>query len=280
MTMAASQTPRARFLGAELRDARTKVDISVRELARQLGIGHAKVSLWENGKKIPKTEDVASYLTVIGVTGDERERLLEMARLAEQPNWLLAGVPGIDAELGALMEFEKTAKEITVWAPLLIPGLLQTGDYARAIMGNSPSADTRVAMRLGRRDVLTRRHPAEFTAIIGEAVLRDAITEPEVTVAQLEHLRRTAELPNVTVQIMPSRVGYHPGLAGPFVLLEFAKAKPIVHVEHHRASAFAFEDADVAAFVDVAERLRGLAMNPDESASFIAELMNELESSP
>jgi transcriptional regulator with XRE-family HTH domain len=275
--MAASQSPRARFLGAELRDARTMADVTVRELARRLGIGHAKVSLWENGKKIPKTEDVASYLTAIGVTGDERDRLLEMARLAEQPNWLLAGVPGIDAELGALMEFEKTAREITVWAPLLIPGLLQTGDYARAIMGNNPSADTRVAMRLGRRDILTRRHPVQFTAIVGDGVLREAITDPEVTSAQLEHLKRTAELPNVTVQIMPSQSGYHPGLAGPFVLLEFPKAKPIVHLEHHRASAFVFDDDDVTAFVEVAERLRGSAMNPEESAGFIAKLLNEME---
>lgn len=275
--MAASQTPRARFLGAELRDARTTAKISVRELARRLGIGHAKVSLWENGKKIPKTEDVASYLTVIGVTGDERDRLLEMARLAEQPNWLLAGVPGINAELGALMEFEKTAHAVTVWAPLLVPGLLQTGDYARAIMGTNPSADTRVAMRLGRRDILTRRHPVQFTAIIGEAVLRDAITEPEITIAQLDHLKQTAELPNVSVLVMPSRAGYHPGLAGPFVLLEFLKAKPIVHVEHHRASAFVFDDDDVTAFIAVVERLRGLAMKPDESAGFIAKLLNEME---
>lgn len=277
--MAASQTPRARFLGAELRDARTKADLSVRELARRLGIGHAKVSFWENGKKIPTTEDVASYLTAIGVTGEERDRLLEMARLAEQPNWLLAGVPGIDAELGALMEFEKTARAVMVWAPLLIPGLLQTGDYARAIMGNSPSADTRVAMRLGRRDILTRRHPVQFTAIIAETVLREAITEPEITIAQLDHLRRTAELPNVTVQVMPSRAGYHPGLAGPFVLLEFPKAKPIVHLEHHRSSAFVFDDDDVTAFAEVAERLRGLAMSPEESSGFIAELLNEMECS-
>jgi transcriptional regulator with XRE-family HTH domain len=275
--MAASQTPRARFLGAELRDARTNVGISVRELARRLGIGHAKVSLWENGKKVPTTVDVAAYLQAIGVTGDERERLLDMARQAEQPNWLLAGVPGIDAELGALMEFEKTAREIMVWAPLLVPGLLQTGDYARAIMGTSPSADTRVAMRLGRRDILTRRHPATFTAIIREDVLRQPITDPEVMAAQLDHLQRTAELSNVTVQIMPSQAGYHPGLAGPFVLLEFPKARPIVHLEHHRASAFVFDDDDVTAFIEVAGRLRDVALSPDESAGFIAELLSEME---
>jgi transcriptional regulator with XRE-family HTH domain len=276
--MAAGQTPRARFLGAELRDARTKADVSVRELARRLGIGHAKVSFWENGKKIPKTEDVARYLTAIEVTGDELERLLEMARLAEQPNWLLAGVPGIAAELGALMEFEKTAREIVAWAPLLVPGLLQTGDYARAIMGAAPTADTRVAMRLGRRDILTRRNPVQFTAVIGEGVLREGIAEPEVMAAQLDHLKQTADLPNVTVQIMPSRSGYHPGLAGPFVVMEFPKAKPIVHLEHHRASAFVFDDDDVAAFVEAAGRLRGLAMSPEESAGLIAQLMNEMES--
>jgi transcriptional regulator with XRE-family HTH domain len=269
-----SQTPRARYLGAELRDARSNAGLGVRQLARQLGIGHGKISLWENGKKIPSTEDVASYLAAVGVTGDERERLLELARLAEQPNWLAIGIPGIAEELAALMEFERTAEAIIDWSLVLIPGVMQTGDYARAIMDVQPMADTRVAMRLGRRDILVRRNPVQFTALIGEYALRQPIAEPDVMADQLRHLRQTAELPNVTIQVIPSSTGFHPGLMGPFVVLKFPKAKPIVHLEHHRGSAFIFEDDDVAAYLDAAEIIRReVAMSPEESAGLIAEVI-------
>jgi transcriptional regulator with XRE-family HTH domain len=272
-----SQSPRARFLGAELRDARTRAKVGVRQLAKILDVQHAKVSHWENGKRIPTTEDVASYLTAIGVTGDERDRLLDMARTVHQPNWLAAGIPGIRQELAALMEFERTAQNIMIWAPLLIPGLLQTGDYARAVMGASPSAGTRVAMRLGRRDILTRRNPVQLTAVMSEGALRQPIAEPDMMADQLDHLVDTAERSNVTVQVIPSRTGWHAGLAGPFVLLEFPKAKPIVHLEHHRASVFLFDDDDVTIYVDVARTICcELAMTPDESLEFIRQTREEI----
>ncbi|MPZ81738.1 MAG: helix-turn-helix domain-containing protein [Actinophytocola sp.] len=270
-----SYNPRARFLGAELREARVAAGIGVRELAKKLGIGHAKISLWENGKKIPTTEDVARYLTAIEVTGDEFDRLLDMARSAGQPNWLEVGIPGIAEQLAALMWFEKVATTIAEVGPLVIPGLLQTGDYARSIMGDRPTADTRVAMRLGRRDVLTRRNPAEFTALIGEAALRQPIAEPDVMAAQLDHLLKTAELPNVTIQVMPANTRWHPGLLGPFVVLTFPKAKPIVHVEHHRSSAFIFDDDDVQAYFEAIDRIHQVTLSPEESLGLIAKVIKE-----
>jgi transcriptional regulator with XRE-family HTH domain len=258
-------------------DARNNARVGVRELAKILGFNHAKISNWESGKKVPSTEDVASFLAAIGVTGDERDRLLDMARKAEEPNWLTAGIPGIDQELGALMEFEQTAQTIVVWSPLAITGLLQTGDYARAIMGASPTAGTRVAMRLGRRDIFTRHNPVEFRAIIRESALRERIINPEMMVEQLDYLVTEGKRTNVTVQVMPSNItGWYPGLMGPFMLLEFAKAKPMVHLEHHRASAFIFDDNDVAAYVELAERLSKLAATPDESVELIGQIKEEM----
>lgn len=271
-----SQTPRARFLGAELRDARINAGIGVRQLAKMLGIDHAKVSRWENGKQIPKTEDVASVLQAIGVTGEIRTRLLELASQAEQPNWLAAGIPGVAAELSALMEFERTAEAIDGWYPYVLPGLLQTGDYARAIMGGRPMADTRVAMRISRSDILTRRNPVKFTALVGEAALRQPIAEPEVMADQLRRLTEAAHHPNVTVQVVPTRTPWHPGLMGPFVVLRFPKARSIVHLEHHRASAFVFDNEDVEAYEELAVTLRQeVAMSPEESAELIAKVILE-----
>jgi Domain of unknown function (DUF5753) len=161
--------------------------------------------------------------------------------------------------------------------PWLIPDLLQTGDYARAIIGASPSAEIRIAMRIGRQELLMRRNPVQFHAVIREAALREPIADTEVIVHQLDHLARVAELPNVTVQVIPSNVtGWHPGLVGPFILLEFLKAKSIVHFEHHRASSFIFDDNDVTAYAELGRRLSELALTPGESVRLIGHVKEEI----
>jgi transcriptional regulator with XRE-family HTH domain len=270
-----SYNPRARFLGAELRDVRERAKVGVRELAKRLGIGHSRISLWENGRKIPTTEDVASFLAALGVVGDERDELLEKTRQAEQKTWVASGIPGIAEQLNALMEFERISTEIVDWCPLVLPGLLQTGDYARAIMGSRPQADTRVAMRLGRRDVLTRRNAVTFTALVNEAALRQPIAEPDIMDAQLRRMLDDAKLPNVTLQVVPSGTSWHPGLMGPFILLRFPKGTPIVHLEHHRASTFVFEDDDIEGFEEAVTIIREKAMSPEDSAAFIEKIISE-----
>lgn len=245
-------------------------------MAKELGVGHAKLSLVERGQRVPTTEDVASMLAVLNVTGAERDRLIEMARLAEEPNWVASGVPGIAEQLAALMELERTSERMINCSPLLIPGLLQTGDYARGILGNNPSADTQVAMRLGRRDVLTRRNPVEFTALIGEGALRQPIAEPDVMVDQLKELIAISDRPNVTIRIIPAHTGFHPGLLGPFLVMHFAKSAPIVHLERHRKSTFLY-DEDVPAFVEAADKVAEIAMSPADSAELIAEVIQDTE---
>lgn len=272
-----SYNPRARFLGAELRAVREREKVGVRQLAKRLGMGHAKISLWENGKKIPTTEDVAGFLGALGVGGDERDELLEKTRQAAQKTWIATGLPAIAQQLSALMEFERTATAIVHWNPLLIPGILQIGDYARAIMGDDPHADTRVAMRLGRRDVLTRRNPLDYTALIGEGALRQPIAAPDIMADQLRQVIDTAGRSNVTVRVVPSATGWHPGLLGPISTLRFPRGKPIVHLENHHATAFLFEDDHIAGFEDAMERISELAMTPEESVAMIETLIHEKE---
>lgn len=279
-----SGSPRARMLGAWLRDAReTNTDLGVRELARKLDIQHPNISRWETGERMPRPEDVAKYLTAVDVNGAECERLINLARAATEPNWLTLGEPGASEALAALIEFEQTAKQITDWSPTVVPGLLQTGDYARAIMndaGGVPTQerDQRVRVRLSRRDVLSRRDPVQFSAIIGQESLRQVIGGPEVMADQLRHLKQFSDWPTVTLQVLPTGSGWHPGIAGPFELLEFASGRPIVHLEHLRSSLFLYEEpADLQAYKDAADTLRELAMSPDDSAGLIAELITHLE---
>lgn len=273
-----SFSPRARQLGAALRAAREACDVRVRDMAGRMGLkSHAVISLWESGKRIPSPEDVASYATALELAEDERQKLVEMARHAKEPHLLAAGIPGVPEVLGTLMEIERTALSIVdVPPPKVIPGMLQTGDYARAVMGNAPGADTRVAMRLARADILTRHNPVQLVAVLGEESLRQPIVEPDVMVTQLRHLLTMAEQPSVTLQIIPALTGWHPGMTSPFELVEFEQAAPIVHNEHHRASAFVFDDEDVQAYQELARFLREeVAMSPEASVELIAKVIKE-----
>jgi len=276
-----SGSPRARVLGAWLRDARQAANLGVRELARALEIEHAYISRWETAERIPRPEDVAMLLTAVGVNGSERDRLVSLAKAAVEPNWVALGEPGASEALAALIEFERTAKHFTEWSPAVIPGILQTGDYARAIMVDagvpSQEIDQRVTVRLGRRDVLTRRNAVSFLALVGQEALRQVIGGPEVMADQLRLLLQLSDLPSVTLQAVPTGQGWHPGIPGPFELLEFESGRPIVHLEHLRSALFLYENQeDLQAYVDAVTTIRKAAMSPKESNHLIAETVSAL----
>lgn len=274
-------SPRVRALSAALRQARLDAGIGQRELARQLDIQHAKLSYWESGRRVPDVAEVAAILAKLNIIGKERDRILELAQHAAEPNWLAAGVPGMSPGLAGVVDCEKTASSIIDWSPLLIPGLLQTSDYARAVLSTGLEAhesEPRAMMRIARRDVLTRNNPVELVALIHECVLAEVIGSCEIQVDQLRHVLSMAELPNVTVQIVRHGQGWHPGLSGPFLLFDFAKSPSIVHIEHHRSSAFLYDEKDVEDYKAATEMVRGVAMSPADSKELIANITNKLES--
>jgi transcriptional regulator with XRE-family HTH domain len=267
-----------RELGAELREARDAAGLSLRALAVAANISsHSRISEMEHGQRLLAVDEFERILDVLNIGADDRERIVGTVRSEEGPGQLNIGPPDIGQALVQLIDHERSASRITSVAPLLIPGLVQTSDYARAILGKDSEA--RVALRSGRRDILTRRNPVEFCALIDSEALLRPIAAPDVMLDQLQHLLRMAELPNVEIQIISStRGGYNPMLAGPFELIGFAKARPIVHLEHHRAAAFLWEEDDVQAFVEAAEFLRReVAMSPKDSVGLIADIVNGME---
>ncbi|HET9257717.1 MAG TPA: helix-turn-helix transcriptional regulator [Pseudonocardiaceae bacterium] len=273
--------PRARALAGALRQAREAAKISVREVARRLGIVHSVVSYWETSKRVPRLEDVASYLTAIGVTGDEREAILALARHASDQDWLTVGIPGISQQLAGTMECERAAAAIIDWSPHIVTGLLQTSDYARAIIGSEtlPTAEVeaRVLVRMGRRDVIMRSNPVRLTAYLGEAALHEMIGGLRVMADQLRHLIKLAESDTITIQIVRSYQGWHPGLHGQFVLYDFDGSPSIVLLEHHRTGAFVADQDDVAAYKTAVDKIHQLAMSPAESLTLITQTAHELE---
>jgi transcriptional regulator with XRE-family HTH domain len=274
--------PRARALSGALRKAREDAGVSVREVARRLGISHSVVSYWETSKRVPRIEDVASYLTAIGVTGDEREAILTLGRDADAQNWLTVGIPGISQQLNGTMECERAASAITDWSPHIVTGLLQTSDYARSIIGGGTlptnEVEARVLVRMGRRDVITRSNPVRLTAFLGEAALHEMIGGPRVMADQLRFVAKLAsESETITVQVVRSYQGWHPGLNGPFVLYDFEGAPSMVLLEHHRTGAFVTEPDDVAGYKTAVDKMLNLSLSPADSLTLITEIAQELE---
>lgn len=291
--MAVTNTPGSRALGSALRKAREDRFTgrerrgSVRRLATQLGYSHSTLSQWESGKRVPLPEDVARYLTALDVNPDRYDRIMEIARHARDPNWVTTGLPGVSQALSGILECERTCDTLTVWAPLLMPGLLQTGDYARTIMGGGDrpigEIETRVKLRVGRRETLTRRGAPRYVAFIGEQALRQNVGGPETMADQLRFVLKLAtEHANVTVRVVPIGNGWHDGLSGPFELYTFPDTPPIVLLEHHRSSLFLSDDedgTDVEGFVDAAEKLSAeeVALSEEDSLALIANIQKEYE---
>ncbi|HEX3783967.1 MAG TPA: helix-turn-helix transcriptional regulator [Pseudonocardiaceae bacterium] len=290
MTVTAG-APRARTLAGALRKAREATGKSVREFARVLGMSHATVSKWENTRLVPDVEQVVAYMQAAGVTGEARERVLQLVRGSDDPSWLASGLAGASQGLAGVLECERTATEIVQWAPLLVPGPCQTRDTAHAILRHDEALSPKelhalVDVRVGRRKILTdirdeaaHLGPVEYTALISENALYEQPGGHQVAIEQLRHLLTVAELPTVSLHVVRARGEWHPGLSGPFILYHFADDDPIVHLEHHKSSAFLYDAGDITAYKVATTVIRRRAMTPAESTSFITNVLNELENS-
>lgn len=276
-----ADTPRVRQLGVELRALRTTSGLTTTKLGIQVGRTHAHVSRWENGKLLPTEKDMVAMLAVFGVIGKERERLLALARDAADPNWI---APGIERHMAVLMDYERTATRLVNVEPLMIPGLLQTADYARSIMIGAGTArgeaEKRVFLRMGRREVLTRRNPVKLQAFVGEHALRYPPCDGPAMVEQLHQLLEMAERDNVTIRAVPFGHGYSPMLEGPFVLLEFERTKPVVQMEHYRSAATITDARDVADYQAAVANLGEIAMSEEATSDLIARVADGMEHDP
>lgn len=274
-------SPKARNLGAELRTLRRGADIAYRDMAARLGLPPTRYQRWESGEVVPSPEEVAEFLNHADINGPERDRILDLARDVDGENWITSDVTGQRTELTTLIEFERTCTSIVDVSPLLIPGLLQTAGYVRAIMTGTEmdDVDRRVGVRLGRQDVITRRkNPLPYVAIIGEWAIREPIGGPDVMIEQLNRLAELSARPNIEIRVLPHGASAgHAAHAGPFVLFEFPKAAPIVHLEHFGSAAFVYAAKEVAAYKRAGESLRHAAMSESESRALIAEVATEME---
>lgn len=269
-----TSSPRATALGVQLGKLLIAHGMTSAELAERIGVQRPTVSRWRSGTRMPDLSTVIMICDALDASTAERDALLEMARGGESGPWLAVTMPDQQRQLDTLIALESKASKITNVALGLVPGLLQTSAYARAIMvaGGVPvgQIETRVAVRVGRREALARHEPAHLLALLCESVLHHRIGDDLVMAAQLRHLIAMAELSNVDIRVVPSRSGWHPGLVGSFVLCESGDGASAVHLETQTSGLFLHEPDDVASYGRVVERILAVALSAEDSIEAIA----------
>jgi transcriptional regulator with XRE-family HTH domain len=220
-------TVHRRRLRSELRRAREAAGFSQRDVAKAMDWSLSKLLRIETGSVTITTNDLKVLLAHYGITDPTRvEGLLDLARSSRERSWWSVYREVASPEYLAYLGFESSASLIRNFEPLIVPGLLQTDEYARevitAVEGPDPArVDALVDLRVRRQELLTRPEPPGLHFILDEAVVRRVVGGPDLMRGQLRHLKELAARPNITVRIVPFSAGLYPRLRVPFVILEF-----------------------------------------------------------
>jgi transcriptional regulator with XRE-family HTH domain len=277
-------TLRLRRLAAELRRLRAAAGLTREEVSERTRINEATLYRLEVAKAKPQMRTLIALLDLYGVEEAEKEELLALSRQSGEQSWLQSFPTELPEPYPTYISFEGEARTVLNYEGSFVPGLLQTEEYARAALQRGTPTGTKeevqrlVEARMGRQAVLTRDPPARLWAIVDEAALHRPVGGHEVMLAQLTRLQEAAELPQVTLQVLPYDVGGHPGMAGAFVILKFGDvgASDVVYIETQAGDLFLESETDLRRFSAIFEHLRALALPPDASASLIARIMSEL----
>lgn len=268
---------RARQLAAELRRLRDAARLTGEEVAQRLGWSPSKVSRIETATTVASLADLRRLLNVYEVTGTQRERLEALGQKAGQRGWWDAYADTLDPDYVALIALEDQADWVRWYAAQIVPGLLQTEDYAREIIRSGSwvyppgEIERRVQVRINRQRVLVREKPVNLAVVLDVAVLHHQVGSPQVMKAQLERLARSSEQPNIDLQVLPNTAGAHPGVQGEFQILGFPEliATGVVYVENMTGSTYLEREAEVFRYNLAFDQLRTLALSADESRRLI-----------
>src|SRR3954454_3275502 len=273
------------LLGAQLRRLRESKAITREDAGWEIRASGSKISRMELGRVSFKERDVADLLTLYGVTSsDEREALLVLARQANNPGWWQQFSDILPGWFQSYLGLEAAASLIRTYEIQFVPGLLQTPDYARAVImlghaGVTPEEmDRRVDLRRQRQQVLARPDAPQLWAVIDEAVLRRPIGGAEVMKAQIKSLIAASRMPHIRLQIIPSLSGGHAAAGGSFTILRFPEPDlpDVVWVEHLTSSIYLDKREDVDVYAIAMERVCIEAEPPGSTAEILEKLLTEI----
>lgn len=284
MAVGSPPTVRRRQLGRELRKLREAAGLKAEQLAHELHCSASRISRIETARIRIAPGTVHEILDVLDIQGAERAQLVRLARVAQEAGWWQEYGDTITYEYSTLIALESEAAELRTFEPTVVPGLLQTEDYARAVtrktvIDQRPEwTETRVEVRMARQQVLTRADPVRLWAVLDEGVLRRVVGGPAVMRAQLRALFDAGERANVRILVLPFARGAHACTTGPFVIIGFPEdADPdVVYVETKAGDLYVEKKIGIQRYNLVFDDLRADALGADESAALIGRIAEEM----
>ena len=273
------------LLGAQLRRLRELAGISREDAGYHIRASGSKISRMELGRVSFKERDVTDLLEYYGVRdAEERDKLVQLTREANQTPWWQKYQEAVPDWFQVFVGLEEAAQLIREYEVQFVPGLLQTEDYARAVvLQGTPGLDPqeverRVALRMGRQQVLKKENPPRLWAIVDEAALRRPMGGRDVLVAQIERLMDAVSEPNVTLQVMPFRYGGHAAEGGAFMLMRFPEADlpDMVYMEYLTGALYLDKPDEVERYAAVMERLSVAGTSPDRTREILASMLKEV----
>ena len=275
-----SPTIRRRRLGVELRRHREAAGVTIDVVADRIGCSTSKVSRIETGHTTASPSDVQDMLDIYGVGDAIKAELAQIAREARLKGWWH---PYSTVLTGAYVGLEAAARAVRTYEQQVIPGLLQSEEYAIAMIRGARLGDSdeeierRVRVRMGRQSLLTTDDPIDLRAVLDEAVVRRPVGGHAVMIDQLKRLIEAARLPNVTLQILPFEVGAHAGMDGPFAILEFEEERDadVVFTDNATGGLFMEKTEELQKYTEIFDTLVATALTPEESIEMIELLVEE-----
>ncbi|MEU4666783.1 helix-turn-helix transcriptional regulator [Amycolatopsis sp. NPDC023774] len=278
-------TVRSRQLGVRLRELMAEHHWGVREMARRLDWPPTRISNMFHGRRGSKYIDVVKMLTLMGVIGDEAAEIYALCDDLDEPG-LLETYPNLPVQVKTLVWHEERATSISSYQGSVVPGLLQTPDYARALItetGNVPKrddVDERVFARMSRQVILTKSATVNFEFYLREFVLRLPVGQADKAVmsGQLHQLLQLSVRSNISIRVVPAHAGGHPGVAGQFQLISSDIFRPVAYIDSEITSLFLEKAEEVEAYQGVLKRLGDVALGEAESRELDARLATDLYS--
>jgi transcriptional regulator with XRE-family HTH domain len=279
-----SPTARRRRLAAALRQMREERHLSCTEAGHAVGWSESKVSRIETGRVGVRQPDLERLLDLYEVSGEPRTALLALRRQATHRGWWHSYSDALPAYFEDYVGLEDGAKSLSTYQNQLVHGLMQTEDYAAAVMraaqpsAGSDEVERQLAARATRQALLTAASPLAVWAVLDEAVMRRQVGGPATMHAQLNRILEIAALPNVTLQVLPFDVGAHASMGTSFELLQFPEPgdSAIVYLEDQTTSQYLETAADIERYTLVFDHVRASALSPERSADFISQVARSM----
>ncbi|WP_422772709.1 helix-turn-helix domain-containing protein [Plantactinospora sp. WMMC1484] len=277
-------TLRAQWLGNELREMREHAGLTLKEVAEYIRRNSSTVSRFESGTLPVRVPEVLAYLDICGVDDpDRRAKLKTMSQELFRKGWWDGYAADVAGSLIDRIWLESRATEIHYFQPVAVPGLLQTREYAAAIIrcansaASSQQIDRWIELRMTRQQLLDREARLRLTAVIDEGVIRRLVGGPAVMRAQLTHLIALSERPDIEIRILPFEAGAHASPDGQFDLFRMAEPYPDVACMQTPSGAVYVEATAAVPLVAAYDRLRDAALSTSDSIAHLADLVTRME---